>query len=64
MGATVYATAKDHKTIEGIMEIKAGKLRGYDSYLKEFGSNLLNTLMTKYSNNKEMRIYINGKIFN
>ena len=32
MGATVYATAKDHKTIEGIMEIKAGKLRGYDSY--------------------------------
>lgn len=32
VGATVYATAKDHKTIEGIMEIKAGKLRGYDSF--------------------------------
>lgn len=32
IGATVYATAKDHKTIEGVMEIKAGKLRGYDSY--------------------------------
>lgn len=39
-------------------------LKGYESYLKEFGSRLLNTLMTKYSNNKEMRIYINGKIFN
>lgn len=32
IGATVYATAKDHKTIEGLMEIKAGKLRGYDSF--------------------------------
>lgn len=32
VGATVYATAKDHKTIEGVMEIKAGKLRGYDSF--------------------------------
>lgn len=39
-------------------------LKGYESYLKEFGSNLLNTLITKYANNKEMRIYINGKIFN
>ena len=32
IGATVYATAKDHKTIEGVMTIKAGKLRGYDSF--------------------------------
>ena len=32
VGATVYATAKDHVTIEGVMEIKQGKLRGYDSY--------------------------------
>jgi phenylalanyl-tRNA synthetase beta chain len=32
IGATVYATAKDHKTIEGIMTIKTGKLRGYDSF--------------------------------
>ena len=32
IGATVYATAKDHVTIEGIMEIKQGKLRGYDSF--------------------------------
>ncbi len=31
IGATVYATAKDHVTIEGVMEIKQGKLRGYDS---------------------------------
>ena len=31
VGATVYATAKDHVTIEGIMTIKAGKLRGADS---------------------------------
>lgn len=30
-GATVYATAKDHKTVEGVMTIKKGKLRGYDS---------------------------------
>lgn len=30
-GATVYATAKDHKTVEGIATITAGKLRGYDS---------------------------------
>ena len=30
-GASVYATAKDHKTIEGVMTIKKGKLRGYDS---------------------------------
>ncbi len=32
VGATVYATAKDHVTIEGTMEIKQGKLRGYDSF--------------------------------
>ena len=32
VGAKVYATAKDHVTVEGIMEIKAGKLRGYDSF--------------------------------
>ncbi|MGN0316641.1 MAG: phenylalanine--tRNA ligase subunit beta [Lachnospira sp.] len=32
IGATVYATAKDHVTVEGVMEIKQGKLRGYDSY--------------------------------
>ncbi len=31
-GATVYATAKDHVTIEGIMTIKKGKLRGVDSF--------------------------------
>ncbi|MCD7864337.1 MAG: phenylalanine--tRNA ligase subunit beta, partial [Lachnospiraceae bacterium] len=30
-GATVYATAKDHKTVEGVATIKAGKLRGYES---------------------------------
>lgn len=30
--ATVYATAKDHKTVEGVMTIKNGKLRGYDSF--------------------------------
>ena len=32
VGATVYATGKDHVTIEGVMTIKAGKLRGYDSF--------------------------------
>ncbi|MBE5891315.1 MAG: phenylalanine--tRNA ligase subunit beta [Lachnospiraceae bacterium] len=32
IGATVYATAKDHVTIEGVMEIGQGKLRGYDSF--------------------------------
>jgi phenylalanyl-tRNA synthetase beta chain len=31
VGATVYATAKDHVTIEGTMKIKKGKLRGYES---------------------------------
>ncbi len=30
-GATVYATAKDHVTIEGVMTIKEGKLRGETS---------------------------------
>lgn len=30
-GATVYATAKDHKTVEGVAKIKKGKLRGYES---------------------------------
>lgn len=30
-GATVYATAKDHVTVEGVMTIKKGKLRGYES---------------------------------
>ena len=30
-GATVYATAKDHVTIEGVMTIKKGKLRGIES---------------------------------
>ena len=30
-GAVVYATAKDHKTVEGLMTIKKGKLRGYES---------------------------------
>ena len=32
VGATVYATAKDHKTIEGVMTIKKGKLRGHESF--------------------------------
>ena len=32
VGATVYATAKDHKTVEGVATIHAGKLRGYDSF--------------------------------
>ena len=32
VGATVYATAKDHKTIEGVMTIGKGKLRGYESH--------------------------------
>ena len=32
IGATVYATAKDHVTVEGVMTIKKGKLRGVDSY--------------------------------
>ncbi len=32
IGATVFATAKDHKTVEGIMTIGQGKLRGYDSF--------------------------------
>ncbi len=31
VGATVYATAKDHVTVEGVMTIKAGKLRGQES---------------------------------
>ena len=31
VGASVYATAKDHKTVEGVMKIKKGKLRGYES---------------------------------
>ncbi len=31
VGATVYATLKDHVTIEGVMTIKAGKLRGEES---------------------------------
>jgi phenylalanyl-tRNA synthetase beta chain len=32
VGAQVYATAKDHVTIEGVMKIGKGKLRGYDSF--------------------------------
>ncbi|MBP5225182.1 MAG: phenylalanine--tRNA ligase subunit beta, partial [Lachnospiraceae bacterium] len=32
VGATVYATAKDHKTVEGVATIGAGKLRCYDSF--------------------------------
>lgn len=31
VGATVYATAKDHVTVEGITTIKKGKLRGIES---------------------------------
>jgi len=31
VGATVYMTARDHKTVEGTMTIKKGKLRGYES---------------------------------
>lgn len=30
-GATVLATGKDHKTVEGVAKIKKGKLRGYES---------------------------------
>lgn len=32
VGAQVYMTAKDHVTVEGVMTIKKGKLRGYESY--------------------------------
>lgn len=31
IGATVFATAKDHVTVEGVMTIKKGKLRGIES---------------------------------
>ena len=31
VGATVYATAKDHVTVEGVTTIKKGKLRGIES---------------------------------
>ena len=31
VGATVLMTAKDHKTVEGVMTIKKGKLRGVES---------------------------------
>lgn len=31
VGATVYATAKNHVTVEGVTTIKKGKLRGVDS---------------------------------
>lgn len=31
VGATVYATAKDHVTVEGVMIISKGKLRGIES---------------------------------
>lgn len=31
VGATVYATGKDHITVEGVMTIKKGKLRGVES---------------------------------
>ncbi len=31
VGATVYGTAKDHKTIEGVVTIKKGKMRGFES---------------------------------
>lgn len=30
-GATVLGTAKDHKTVEGVITIKKGKLRGFES---------------------------------
>ncbi|MBR0087173.1 MAG: phenylalanine--tRNA ligase subunit beta, partial [Lachnospiraceae bacterium] len=32
VGATVYQTAKDHVTVEGVATIGAGKMRGYDSF--------------------------------
>lgn len=32
IGATVLDIGKDHKTVEGVITIKAGKLRGYDSF--------------------------------
>ena len=32
IGAQVYMTAKDHVTVEGVMTIKKGKLRGYESF--------------------------------
>ena len=38
VGATVYATAKDHVTIEGVMTIKKGKLRGYECCVPERNS--------------------------
>lgn len=32
VGAQVYATARDHVTVEGTMKIKKGKLKGYESH--------------------------------
>ncbi len=31
VGATVYATSKDHMTVEGVATIKKGKMRGFES---------------------------------
>jgi len=32
VGAQVYATARDHVTVEGLMKIKKGKLKGFESF--------------------------------
>ena len=43
--------------IEGI------DLRGHEQYIVEFGNSVLNELVKKYSD-RNVRIYLNGEIFN
>ena len=45
------------ENIEGI------DLRGHEQYIAEFGNSVLNELVKKYSD-RNVRIYLNGEIFN
>ena len=58
VGASVLMTAKDHKTVEGVMTIKKGKLRGLPSNGMLCSAEELKMDLTKLTDEEKDGIYI------
>lgn len=54
----LFSLLSDNDDVEEI------EFNGNEKYIKTIGEEMINEIITKYSNNKNVRITINGKIFN
>ena len=54
----LFSLMSDNDDVEEI------EFNGNEKYIKTIGEEMINEIITQYSNNKNVRITINGKIFN